>query len=492
MKLNMIIENVKSIGALSVDLPLEKGLYAITGENASGKSTLVACAATVFFNLAMNEYFGKPTGDAKIEFHLGDSTRLWRYHEKWERISTGPKMSLKGFYEGSIIYGNRFRDTNFAAIRKIDLVSDADLEPAAEFVRTNLGLILKDDKNFYKELFKLSSIVARDKYSFAGEPYFYKKGTKYIAQCYMSTGENLLTSILHSLNIRLCNRNERSSPCLIFLDEIELALHPSALRRMVFFLKQISENYNMAVYFSTHSLELLRDIPPSNIYYLQRYINDEIEVINPCYPAFATRSLYSSVYGYDAVILVEDDLAKGIVERLLRQYKLLNNKLVLTLPCGGWQNVIRMAYDIVHSNLLSGPTKVIIILDGDIKEMVEPFMTKNGIIIGVPLSYLPIESVEKYLRNSVYCNPDFGLYSELNSYIFQHHSLNHLVSEYKKGEPYKNGDKNGKEFMKVIDNELRSIRKSRENLIELVIGYFIEKQPGRTDTLAKLLEKELG
>jgi len=491
MKLSMNIENVKSISHLTLDLPLEKGLYAITGENASGKSTLVACAATVFFNLAMNEYFGKPIGEASIEFRLGDAIRKWQYHDKWYQTSSGSKMQIKGFYEGSIIYGNRFRDTNFQAIHKLSTVVDSDLEQADDFIKMNLGSILKNDKHYYKDFYKLRSGLAREKYNFAGEPYFYKKGNKFIAQSFMSTGENLLTSILHSLNIRIKGRSEKSTPCLIFLDEIELALHPSSLRRMVYFLKEISNDYNMAIYFSTHSLELIRDIPPANIYYLEKYFDDSIEIINPCFPAYATRNLYSEVYGYDAVILVEDDLARGIVERILKQYKLLDNKLILTLPCGGWQNVIRMAYDIIHSNLLSKPTKVIIILDADIQQQVQPFIDKNNLTLNVPLSYLPVESLEKYLRNSLYTALDLQLYKLLSDYIFQGESLNSLILKYKRNEPYPKEDRSGKEFMKVLDDELKNLRKRREDIIEMVIKYFIENKLDKVEKLNSFLSSAL-
>lgn len=41
-----------------------------------------------------------------------------------------------------------------------------------------------------------------------------------------------------------------------------------------------------------------------------------IVVTNPCYPAYATRNLYGDDgYGNDMVVLVEDDLAKLIIEK---------------------------------------------------------------------------------------------------------------------------------------------------------------------------------
>ncbi len=58
MKLKMHISKIKCIRDLTIELPIERGLYAITGQNGSGKSTIVACASSVFFNLPMKDYFG--------------------------------------------------------------------------------------------------------------------------------------------------------------------------------------------------------------------------------------------------------------------------------------------------------------------------------------------------------------------------------------------------------------------------------------------------
>lgn len=85
-----------------------------------------------------------------------------------------------------------------------------------------------------------------------------------VSQARMSTGENLLISILHSLKILYDKRalHHDARPYIVFLDEIELALHSSALRRLVLFLKDISESLGLTIFFSTHSIELLREIRP--------------------------------------------------------------------------------------------------------------------------------------------------------------------------------------------------------------------------------------
>ena len=48
MNLNMIINNVKCINLLEFSFPLEPGIYAITGENGSGKSTFTELLRPLF------------------------------------------------------------------------------------------------------------------------------------------------------------------------------------------------------------------------------------------------------------------------------------------------------------------------------------------------------------------------------------------------------------------------------------------------------------
>ncbi|KWW43202.1 hypothetical protein GJ26_18880, partial [Vibrio cholerae] len=118
------------------------------------------------------------------------------------------------------------------------------------------------------------------------------------------------------------------------------------------------------------------------------------EIINPCYPAYATRILYDHS-GYDNVILVEDDLAKEIINRLLRKHGMLSSRLVHVLPCGGYTNVIDLAKEVVNSNLVGKTSSISIILDGDVEEDAKKYILKNNIKNNIPLSFLPIESLEK-------------------------------------------------------------------------------------------------
>ena len=494
MKLKMTIHKIKCVEDLTIELPLEKGLYAITGQNGSGKSTIVACASSVFYNLYMNEYFGKTAPDASISFEFDDMSCVWKKDmgNRWQKYTTH-KVNIKGFFEGSLIFGNRFKDTSFDKVKRLDRLDSSALTPASEFIRENLGLILQGNKSFYEKLFEIN-----DPSMFRGSLFFYEKDGKRISQFHMSTGENLLISVLNSIDIRNKDRDNLNKPCIFLLDEIELALHPSSLKRLVTFLDIISKQYNYAIYFSTHSIELISGIKPDNIFYVERYNDNTVSVKNPCYPAYATKFLYDHS-GYDNVILVEDDLARSIINRILRKEKLLNSRLVHVLPCGGYTNVIELADDVVKNNLLGKRASIMIVLDKDVEQVAKGYIQEHGISNNIPLNFLPIDSLEKYLLKSLFIAVDHDLYTELNDYVFQQRSLEDIIIEYRNDKqewenahPGKTYDTNGKKFYSLLDNELRNRNKDREWLIETVVDFLFDQRSSTVLPLVTFLKSKFG
>lgn len=485
MKLEITIHHIKCIDDFKISLPIEKGLYAITGQNGSGKSTITACASSVFFNLPMKQYFGKTDDDASIEFRLGASTRVWKQENgAWKKYTDGPIMNIKGFFEGSLIFGNRFKDMNYDNINRLESIKQDKLIEASEFIRKNLGLILQGDDTYYEKLWMVSNHYDK----FKGNIFFYEKNGKRISQFHMSTGENLLVSILNSLYIRNNDRANLTKPCLLFLDEIELALHPSSLKRLLQFLEDMAFEFNYAIYFSTHSIELVGNIKPNNIFYIERHADKTIEVINPCYPAYATRFLYDHS-GYDKVILVEDDLAKAIVDRLLRENQLMNSKLVHVLPCGGYTNVIDLANDVVRFNLLGRKASVSVILDGDVKERCQNYISKKYIQNNIPLNFLPIASLEKYLKQRLYENVDHKLLRGLNDYVFHGKSLDEIVSDYKQTDT--TADKDGKAFFNMVETELHNLREDRTTIVDFVVKHLFDNKDQSLIKLVTFLKKQM-
>ena len=187
------IHYIKCVRDLDISLPVKKGLYAITGMNGCGKSTIAACASTAFFLLKMKEFFGIVDNDADIKLEFGANAKhLFLKQGKWKRKGTG-HIGLNGFYEGSLIFGNRFRDTSFDKIKQLINISDEQLQVSDDFIRKNLGLILQGDENFYQKLYQIY-----DPQLFDGTVFVYEKNGKRVSQFHMSTGEYLLLSILNS------------------------------------------------------------------------------------------------------------------------------------------------------------------------------------------------------------------------------------------------------------------------------------------------------
>lgn len=491
MNLNMRINNVKCIKELSFSFPLEAGIYAITGENGSGKSTVISCASSVFYQMPMTEYFGRPN-NATIEFELEGATRKWSFDGcKWYSESSDKKMKLNGFYEGSIIFGNRFKDTKLSVINILDKVAKSDLYRANAFVKENLGLILRNDKKYYNNLCVVKKHIA-DELGLTRITYCnISKNDEIISQPRMSTGENLLLSILSSLEALYNRRTQHNDgrPCIVFLDEIELALHSSTLRRLVIFLKETALSLDLSIFFSTHSLELLREIKSQNIYYLSSLCNDTIMVTNPCYPAYATRNLYGDDgYGNDLVILVEDDLAKIIIEKILITKDLAQNIRIKILPTGGWTNTISMAYDVISSNLLQKGTKIAVVLDQDIKDQVPKFLSTNKQYKGIKLDFLPIASLEKYLRYNLISVTNQKLFSMLDTYLFQKKPLQEILSSY--GQNIDKDD-DGKSLYGYLLNEVRSVRKDRDDIVDLVVRFIFDNDSDSVDKLSKYIEENI-
>lgn len=482
----MRIHNIKCIKDVAISLPLEKGLYAITGPNGSGKSTIVACASSVFYNLPMNDYFGETADDSSIEFTLDDTRRSWKKNnQKWVQASEG-NMNIKGFFEGSLIFGYRFRDTSYDKLKKSSSIDKRKLHASHDFIRTNLGVILQGDENYYEHLYE----VSREYEGFNGTIFYYEKNGRLISQFHMSTGENLLISILNSLYIKNKEKARKGSQAsIIFLDEIELALHPASLKRLISFLQRMVDTYGYAIYFSTHSIELISLIKPDNIFYVERYVDDSIDITNPCYPAYATKFLYDHS-GYDRVILVEDDLAKSIINRILREERLLDSKLVHVLPCGGYTNVIKLADEVIRNNLLGKITSISIVVDKDVKEDAIAFKTRHHYANSAKLNFLPINSLEKYLRQNLFLHVNHKLFKFLSDYLFLQTSLQSLVETYRKASESLN-DSSGKAFYNILDTELRLRQKTREDLTEMVVKFIFEENDSCIAELINFLRKEM-
>lgn len=444
------IENLKSIKNLEINLPFQKGVYLICGENGLGKSTFFSALSRLVYKGALTSYFKNiGNSETRITFQLEDKVDEWVKKPNWQRENhKNDEIFIKGFYEGSFIFGNRFSDANKNLLSKIHQLqkNPNDLTEADSFIIENLGYILKDNQSYYNSLKKIKYKNKSEEYGFKNTPYFWEINNELIFQMSMSSGEYLLINLLHFIyeKISYLKRHNQNELSLILLDEIELALHPSAQIRLLEFLNNQAENNNLCVYCATHSTQIINKIKPNNIFYLENLPNSEVAIRNPCYPAYITRDMYTND-GFDYILLVEDRLAKLVVEKTIKNIQSQNKyKLINIIPCGGWEKTLELQSYFSKNKIAGENCKIISILELDIKDKAK---RKNA---NLPKTFLPIDSVEKYLKKYLTDDTSFNqsLYDEISN-IYISRGLKDILSDYKKNFP---SDNDGKRLYTMLQS----------------------------------------
>jgi len=367
------------------------------------------------------------------------------------------------FFEGSIFYGTRFYD--YARIKQISTqIEDSDLRPVDDFVKKTLSYILHGDEIHYDTLLKIRNKDRARELGLEGIPYFFSKNEKIISQFNMSSGECMLISLIDFVhNIIYRNPGQRGTKVLFLIDEVELALHPSAIDRLLdFFKHQISTSqYEIVVYFSTHSSEVIQKIHPNKTYLLEN-INGTIECTNPCYANYAIRNLYVP-NGFDFLILVEDELAKELVWKTIRDNHIYQSRLICVLPGGGWSQLLKLHMDMLTYNVLGVGKKIISIYDADVTNEVSQKVEYQHL----PKCFLPVNSVEKYLRKKLYTNHDRVFSKKIGDKYFTQRPLPNILQWYANS-GFVQIDKNGKKLYKEMISCLKLIGLDEMSFIKML------------------------
>lgn len=503
MEISLEVRNIRNIKSADLTLPLEKGLYAIVGENGCGKSTIMLIMSLIVktssahmltsADIAENSYINIATSEGSDHwFYKNGKLTTGRFRTVKAKKSTQKTHSAlvvethwPGFYEGSIFYGCRFDDydtvDNF--LEQPDFKND--LVKADAFVSETLGYILHNNKGYYTSLYKIRNRSTAVKYKFKGIPYFVEYNGNIISQFKMSSGECLLISLIDFIN-NLVIKGGKFGKFLFLIDEVELALHPGAIDRLIIFIKDLidTSKYQLVFYFSTHSSELIHRIEPRNIFLVENYAG-KIELTNPCYPNYAIRNLYIP-NGFDFVLLVEDELAKAIVIKAIRENQLASSKLCCVLPAGGCTQMLKLHHDMVTYNTLGAGKHIISVYDGDVKDTI----SKRKEYSNLPKCFLPIPSVEKYLKKKCIDEPDREFIKLIGDKYFNQRSLQTIIDDYQNDErTRRTKDSDGKIFYKVVCSSLGKIGISERDFIKYISDdiYDYEKPVKFVENLRVLL-----
>lgn len=467
--LKIVISHIKNIKKAELEIPFDNGIYTFVGANGCGKSTLMLCMAQL---LSKNQLGKLRIGDIDnysfVEYKNDDLVQTWCWNSTGHLVSKGQSFKYNGMYEGSLFYGTRFEDsTNIEQMIQEGKITEERIADADKQVKEQLSYIIHGDLKHYGTLMRLKNKKVAEELGITNRPYFIRVGSCLISQYRMSSGECLLISLLHFLYNSI---ERRSLPVdkkvLVLIDELELALHPIAINRLMEYLqKLVNEHSNLVIYLSSHSPEVIRRMSPSSLYRLNN-VDGNLTLESNCYPSYLIRDLYSNV-APDFLFLVEDHLAQFVVNRVLSQNNLRSSKLIHCVPVGGANNVLELHRELYSKKILGTNAKILSILDGDMQENLSKNQKK------LPHLFLPIMSVEKFLYSVIKENSNPALRRIINDKYFIVSSLNDIVAEYNKG-TLEGATDNNKNFYKVLCNQLVSIGTSEEVFVSGLCDDIVE------------------
>jgi len=151
---------------------------------------------------------------------------------------------------------------------------------------------------------------------------------------------------------------------LVLLDEPETSLHPGAQRKLMDFLVAQTKAKKLQIVLSTHSPEIVRDLPPDAIKVLQSRPDDgKIQLLGQSsHPREAFFRLGASLADHYS-IFVEDDLARAIVQRAIRPLgEVAFQSIKVSAIPGGAGGI---ATHFIPALAQSGQDDCLVILDGD-------------------------------------------------------------------------------------------------------------------------------
>lgn len=149
---------------------------------------------------------------------------------------------------------------------------------------------------------------------------------------------------------------------ILLLDEPEVSLHPGAQKRLICYILEVIKKKKIQVIITTHSTSILERLPKSAIRCFRKIENDIIVIEEQVYFQNAFLELGSDISDKKH-ILVEDDMAKNIIDRILKEEG-LDELLQTEFYPGGASNMKK------YTILTYSKTKIhnrYIIFDGDQK-----------------------------------------------------------------------------------------------------------------------------
>lgn len=408
----------------NVSMEFGKRITAIAGQNGTGKSSLLGLVGHTFgyskdensnfktlsnipFETKYSEIFqfsypmfDKPQ-EHDYEVELSDGTNIPVL--SYDRIEKGKPKSLR------LRVGKSEKDGGKIQLPVIYLGLKRLFPLAQEVnIRYNPDLILtseeaKSYQEFHNEVLLLDEGVTPEYIEVMNKKFYGVKTTKYDSLGNSAGQDNvgqIVTALLSFKRLRE-NIGDRYNGGILLIDEIDATLYPAAQKKLIEKLFRWSQDLNLQVIFTTHSLEILELLcekyPLSNdskIIYLSKAnggvqnVQNEIsimEVINDLRVQVLSRPKPEKI-----CVFCEDNEAQLLTKYLLD--KSISRNLVFQRKCFGAGELLNLA-----RNKLPQFKRCIFVLDGDQRKKVNRRMSNQ--VVFLPGNERPENIFYKYLKS---------------------------------------------------------------------------------------------
>lgn len=386
MQFQIELGNIRPVESLTLNLDLNRNApLCIVGRNGAGKTTL----AKAIMNFSLADTFRRTASDGAlredsfIKYTVNGIAYEFQYDPLLETLNTRHPVpeSLRSLVavELPIPHGQRF--SYFYELS----VADSDIRRA---------IILDNDTRpdaligFLTRIYGQSRFEELREVKFSrGNCCFYRtENERYVREDYFSSGEFFLVNLFRRL---------QSGPRLIFVDEIDISLDAAAQARLVEELRRLCTEFSVNVVFTSHSLALMQTLEAGELLYLE-VAGQQSTLVERSFSF--VKSLMFGFRGWDRYILVEDEVAKLVVQFLIDTHCRPTFYNYYIIEVGGAAQVVSLLQRNQQNGFLASADAVVAILDGD--------MAGTG-YANVPATHcMPLWTLE-HAFETIYAKPDF-------------------------------------------------------------------------------------
>ena len=346
--------NLRGLRKFSDDMELKFSfpLTIIVGKNGSGKTTIMKAIKLLPSNSApMDEFFETAIDDggfqnAEISYLVDDEFLQYKRlgPNKWGVEGTLPSnlyvsdvqtKTMVGAIDKSLLYDNIGKKTKRSQqieyiIKQSKKLKQNIMDNSQRKQRYNLGSEAIATINFILQEDLHSVEVIKHKYYSGtwGTSYIFNDGNQY-CEYNAGSGEFVVASIIDRIQ-------HIPDHALLLLDEPEISLHPGAQRRLLHYILGVIKRKKIQVIITTHSPSIVEDCPKESIKCLRKVSDSTVVVEENVFYKNAFLELEATIAKKH--IIVEDDLAQKIVQKILQAEGLENLVKVEYYP-GGATNI---------------------------------------------------------------------------------------------------------------------------------------------------------